>query len=130
MSRLKESRIDIAHTVRGSSPRIPFAKIATGILGSSYTLSVVVCGDRLAQRLNQKYRKKTYAPNVLAFPIDTHEGEIILNVRKAEREAHTFNTTFKKHLTYLFIHACLHLTGLDHGKKMDSLEKQYLKKVR
>lgn len=116
-------------TVRGNVPRLSFEKIARQILGDSYSLSFVLCGDTLGRRLNTQYRKKTYKPNVLSFPLSKSEGEIFLNVRKAEREARSEGISLAKRTAFLFIHACLHLKGLDHGNKMDALERKYLKKA-
>ena len=114
-------------TVRGPVPRVSFEKIAKEILWSNYSLSLVLCGDTLGRRLNTEYRKKTYKPNVLSFPISKNEGEIFVNVRKAEREAHTEGISTTQRIAFLFIHACLHLKGLDHGNKMDALEQKHLK---
>lgn len=114
-------------TVRGKVPRLSFEKIGTDILGAKYSLSLVLCGDSLGQRLNSQYRKKTYKPNVLSFPLSKSEGEIFLNVRKAEREARAEGISSAKRVAFLFVHACLHLKGLDHGNKMDTLEQKHLK---
>jgi probable rRNA maturation factor len=79
--------------------------------------------------VNTKYRKKTYAPNVLSFTYAKTDGEIILNIRKAEREARTFGVSVNERVAFLFIHGCLHLKGFAHGHKMDTLEKTHLKKA-
>src|SRR3990167_2810110 len=77
--------------------RIPFEEIAQAVLGKNYELSLVICGDNLARRMNREYRlpslklrqasKKNYSPNVLSFPLSKTEGEIFLNVRAAARGA-------------------------------------------
>lgn len=118
---------DIRKTIRGPLPRIVFEKIARSILGTHYSLSLVVCGDALAQRLNAEYRKKSYKPNVLSFSLSKTEGEIILNVRKAEREAREYGVPLLERITFLFIHGCLHLKGHDHGNAMEALETKFLK---
>ncbi|MBV9159736.1 MAG: rRNA maturation RNase YbeY [Candidatus Kaiserbacteria bacterium] len=115
-------------TVRGSTPRIDFSSIAKHVLGKEYELSLVVCGDDLARRMNASYRKKTYKPNVLSFPLSKSEGEIFLNVRKAAREAREYGVSHRERLTLLYVHGLWHLKGFDHGAKMEALEKQTLKK--
>ena len=120
---------DSKRTVRGQLPHISFEKIAQQILGVDYSLSLVLCGHFLAKRINNTYRKKTYSPNVLSFPLSKSEGEIFLNVRKAQQEARQFGVSHKERLAFLFIHACLHLRGLAHGKKMDELEISNMKKA-
>jgi len=121
------SRIGIRKTFRGSLPRIPFEKIARRILGAHYELSLVVCGDSLAQKMNKKYRKRSYKPNVLSFPLGRREGEIFLNVQKAKREAHQFDVPFTHRLALLFVHGCFHLKGYRHGLKMEREEMKILR---
>ncbi|NBV76761.1 rRNA maturation RNase YbeY [bacterium] len=114
--------VELHSTVRSPIPPIPFERIARSVLGTSYSLSLVICGDTLARRINTETRKKTYSPNVLSFELDAHNGEIILNIRKAEREARRYKTTLKERLILLFVHGCYHLKGYDHGGAMDRLE--------
>ncbi len=108
--------------------RLPFDKIATAALPKGYQLSLVICGDRLAQRMNKEYRKKTYRPNVLSFPLSKTEGEIFLNVRKAAREARLEGISTNARIALLFIHGCFHLAGYKHGDRMEALEQKVLKK--
>jgi rRNA maturation RNase YbeY len=108
--------------------RIPYKEIAESILGADYELSLVICGDTLATRMNMEYRKKAYSPNVLSFPLDKQEGEIFLNVRCAEREAKRYGISLRERLTYLYIHGCFHLRGLDHGDAMEREEKRIMKR--
>ncbi len=119
--------MEIRKTIRGSLPRVPFETIAKKALPRGYQLSLVICGDQLAQRMNITYRQKSYRPNVLSFPNDKLEGEIFLNVRCAAREAKKFNIPYAERLALLFAHGCLHLAGLDHGNAMESKEKSLLK---
>jgi rRNA maturation RNase YbeY len=112
----------------GKGRRIPFEKIANAILGSRYDLSLVVCSDSLAQKMNARYRRKTYKPNVLSFPISKTEGEIFLNVRCAEREARRYGVSPEARLALLFVHGCYHLKGLAHGRIMEGLERRTLRR--
>lgn len=121
--------LDPAPFVKGAG-RLQFEAIAEKTLGKKYELSLVICGDELAQKMNREYRKKTYKPNVLSFPLSKNEGEIFLNVRCAERESRKFNVPLKERLALLFVHGCLHLKGLDHGKKMEAEERRLLKQFK
>lgn len=105
-----------------------FANIKETILKKNYELSLVFVGDKKSKDLNLKYRKGNYIPNVLSFPIDTTSGEIYINPRQAKKEYKKYDMSYKNFIIYLFIHGCLHLQGLDHGNKMDTLEEKYLKK--
>ena len=120
--------VAITCTVRGPRAAIPFERIAHEVLGKNYSLSLVLSGDKLARRINREYRKKNYAPNVLSFLLQKSEGEIFLNVRKAEREAKSIGIPVRSRIAHLFAHGCLHLAGLPHGKKMDDMEKKILSK--
>ena len=120
--------VDIRKTVRGPVPRLPFERLARAVLGSRYELSLVICGDQLASRINHENRKKSYSPNVLSFPLEKNEGEIFLNIRKAEREAREYQTTSAARLALLYVHGLYHLKGLDHGTRMERAELATLKK--
>ncbi len=124
--------LDIRTTLRPApflkgAGRIPYEKISLAILGSKYELSLVVCGDTLAQRMNQKYRKKSYKPNVLSFPLSKNQGEIFLNMRSAEREARRYKVAPRDRLAFLFVHGCFHLKGLLHGRTMEETEQRILR---
>ncbi len=125
---VRPSPVEIRKTISGLVPPIPFEKMARAILGPRYTLSLVICGDELSRRMNKTYRKKTYIPNVLSFPLGKNDGEIFLNVRQAARETKAYGTTSPKHLARLFVHGCFHLKGLSHGRTMDSAEKRILRR--
>ena len=120
--------VEIRRTTRHPLPRIPFEKIARALLPKQYQLSLVLCGDTLARKINRTYRKKTYAANVLSFPLDKYEGEMFLNVEAAAREAKRFKVSLRARLTLLFVHGCLHLKGMRHGNSMERLERKMLKR--
>ncbi|MFA7310050.1 MAG: rRNA maturation RNase YbeY [Candidatus Paceibacterota bacterium] len=125
---MRTHAFDIKTTIRGSVPRVPFEVLKKSVLGSHYELSLVVCGDTLAQRINIQYRKKDYFPNVLSFELEKNSGEIFLNVRKAEREARSLGVSTQKRLALLYVHGLYHLKGMKHGEKMENEEKKVLKK--
>ncbi len=121
------SDLAISKTVRSPIPHILFKRVARTILPRRYELSLVLCGDRLARRLNTQYRDKHYCPNVLSFPLSKREGEIFLNVRAAERDAKKYGVSLRARMLLLFIHACAHLKGLHHGKRMERQESKVLR---
>lgn len=120
--------LSIKRTIRSAAPALPFEKIARAVLGARYELSLVVCGDSLARRMNETYRKKRYKPNVLSFPLSKNEGEIFLNVQCAKREAKRYKIALDERLALLFVHGCFHLKGFRHGKKMEAAERRILKR--
>jgi len=109
-------------------PTLPYEKIKKDILGAKYALSLAFIGGTRAQTLNKEHRGKDYTPNVLSFPLDTGIGEIFITPTIAKKEASKFDMTHKGYIGFLFIHACLHLKGLDHGDAMDKAEQKYCKK--
>ncbi len=131
-----ESHIDIRRTVSRVAD-VPFEAIAERILGRRYSLSLTLCGDRLARTMYLQYRKSrikgepergsSYASNVLSFPYSKAEGEIFLNVRKAEREAKALGITARQRIALLLVHGCYHLKGHQHGDTMERLERSVLR---
>lgn len=111
-------------------PRISFVEMAEAVLGSNYELSLVICGDTLAQRMNVEHRKKSYRPNVLSFPLSKTEGEIFLNLRCAAREARRGGISLQKRLALLYVHGLFHLKGLDHSNHMEREEQKILRRFK
>lgn len=103
--------------------------IKNKILGKKYDLSLVFVNDNLSQELNSKYRKKNSPTNVLSFPLDKYEGEILMNIKKIKEESKNYKISLKSYFTFLLIHSLLHLKGMDHSKKMSQKETYWLKKL-
>jgi probable rRNA maturation factor len=106
----------------------PYETIARDILGATYHVSLVFVGPTRAKHLNEAYRKKSYVPNVLSFPLDERHGEIYICPTIAKREAEQHGLSVNGYQAYLFIHGCLHLKGHDHGDTMEKLEQRYKKR--
>ena len=113
-----------------SYPTLPYESIKNDILGRSYALSLVFVGATRARALNEAYRKKTYTPNVLSFPLADTSGEIYITPAIAKKEARKFGMTYRTYIGYLYIHGLLHLKGFAHGAQMERLEKKFLQKFR
>ncbi len=126
-SNIETMSFSLKSTVR-SHPKLPYEKIKDDILGKSYSLSLVFVGDAKSKSLNYAYRKKSYIPNVLSFPLDKNTGEIFINPKEAGRQAKEFNMTVSGFIGYLFIHGLLHLEGHHHGATMDGVEARYTKR--
>ncbi|MBX4181622.1 rRNA maturation RNase YbeY [Candidatus Parcubacteria bacterium] len=120
--------ISIKNKTRKSPPRLPFERMAESVLGKSYDLSLVFCGEAESHKLNYQYRGKDKPTNVLSFPISPNSGEIFIDLKTAEKEYKNFGLSFQKFVGYLFIHGLLHLKGMEHGYTMEKAEKTLLKK--
>jgi probable rRNA maturation factor len=115
----------ISSTVK-SAPRIDgalFTAIKEKVVGKNYDLSLVFIGKTRAKRLNNTYRQKDYATDILSFPLDEESGEIFIYCPKARIKAKEFGRTFENYLVFIFIHGLFHLKGYDHGIIMENKEK-------
>ncbi len=75
--------------------------------------------------LNQSYRGKDYATNVLTFVYDDTQlpcGDVVICAPVVAREAKAQGKDLFAHYAHLTIHAALHLQGYDHEKERDAAE--------
>lgn len=107
---------------QGKVPRVPFSIIKEKILGRNYDLSVVFIGDAKMKQMNKKYRKKDYVTDILSFPLEKESGEIVINLKKSKEKSESHEMNEKDYMTFLFIHGCLHLKGMEHGRTMEEQE--------
>jgi probable rRNA maturation factor len=82
----------------------------------------------LSQKLNKKYRGIDKPTNILTFPLGENEGEIFINLSRAQKGASRFNQNTKSFIGFLFIHGLLHLKGYPHGSTMESKERKICRK--
>ena len=124
---IEHQHLTILRKTSGTIPQVDFLSIKNHILGKSYELSLVFPGTTESIQLHKQFKSKNDPVNILSFPLSDAEGEIIITLATARRECVTWNLSYHEYLTYLFIHGCTHLRGLDHGDEMDQLEKKYCK---
>ncbi|MCC7004862.1 rRNA maturation RNase YbeY [Candidatus Nomurabacteria bacterium] len=120
--------LTILNKTKSKLPRLPYLSVKNEVLGGKYELSLVFVGDTLSKKLNFKYRRKNKPTNVLSFPLNKTTGEIFINPNKAKKEAKFFGKSFNDFIAILFIHGLLHLKGMQHGSKMEGIEKKLAKK--
>ena len=112
----------------------------TGLISnySKILISISFSDNKKVMELNNCFRKKKSATNVLSFPSNykfnntLFLGDIIFSIETIIKEAKRDNKSLQNHLTHLFIHAVLHLLGYDHdndaqAEKMENLEIVILK---
>ncbi len=111
-----------------------------------YSFSLLLSDTQEIKNLNKKFRKKNKSTDILSFPNLTKKkikiltklnqeiylGDIIINFKKMNTMS---KDLFKKHFNILWIHGLIHLFGYDHKKnssykKMDAIEKKFLRKLR
>ena len=107
---------------------------------SKTLISISFSGDKKVKELNNSFRKKRSATNVLSFPSNykfnntLFLGDIIFSIETILKEAKRDNKTVENHLIHLFIHAVLHLLGYEHeteeqAEKMENLEIEILRNL-
>jgi len=97
-------------------------------------LTIRVSDESEARQLNNTYRQKDYATNVLSFPADAPEeipinllGDLVICANIVTKEAREQHKTAEAHWAHLTIHGTLHLLGYDHiedvaADEMENLE--------
>ncbi len=98
------------------------------------TVGVRFVGEEEGRELNNTYRHKDYATNVLTFDY-VHEPEaeadLVICTDVVRKEALTQGKSFRAHLAHLLIHGVLHAQGWDHmtdeeAEEMEALEKRLM----
>ncbi len=107
------------------APRAFLVAAKNAVLGASYELSLAFVTSAEIRKLNQKFRGKNTATDILSFSLSPDSGEIILCMDEVERQAPLFKRTAPNFLKFLFIHGLLHLKGYAHGGTMEKQEKKF-----
>lgn len=113
-------------------------------------ISILFTGDERMRELNNEFRNKDKATNVLSFPDSAIDWQHILEFKPNEdymylgdvafgyeiicQEAKDKGWEFVDYFTHLLVHALLHLIGYDHmeqedAKVMEKLEIEILRKL-
>lgn len=98
-------------------------------------VNIVEISSRESRRLNHFYRKKNRPANVLSFRYGDDYGEILICPALIRKEAKKQGNTYKYQMTWMILHAMLHLSGLHHEKsprtaqKASLVEQAVLKKI-
>lgn len=105
-------------------------------------LAIRIVGDKEGRSLNNHYRGKDYATNVLSFPAERPEGlpegvklpllgDLVICAPVVAREAREQKKSLVAHYAHLTVHGALHLLGWDHNDDreaecMEQLERDIL----
>ena len=116
-------------------------------LNGGWYFSLAFVDDKTIKRLNNSYRGKNVATDVLSFaedfknfvdlPVDRkYLGEIVISVAQAKKQAKDLNCSLKNEVARLVVHGLSHLAGYNHegtGKhqadKMLKFEKAILSRL-
>ncbi len=100
-------------------------------------LSILFVDDSEISWLNNHYRNKQGATNVLSFSllegndpllnniVEKELGDIIISVETAAKEADKLHVSLHNRLTRLIIHGFLHLLGYDHERSEKKAEEMW-----
>jgi probable rRNA maturation factor len=114
-NRARSRRVD----GRRLKPRVRESMARAGLAGP---ISLVLVDDREMRELNARFLDHDHATDVLAFPFEPEadgiEGEVVVSVETAEREAASRGLAFDRELLLYVTHGILHLTGMeDHTRE-------------
>lgn len=76
-------------------------------------LSVALVDDTRIAHLNRRLLGRIGPTDVIAFEAEAGEGEVIISVDTAERQAQEFGHSLRDELRYLMAHGVLHVLGWD-----------------
>ena len=86
-------------------------------MASDSMVTVRFVDEEEGRELNNSYRKKDYATNILTFDYVREpvvEADLVVCVPVLRKEALDQNKTLEEHLAHLLVHGALHALGYDH----------------
>ncbi len=100
----------------------------------NYEVSLSLVTAEEIRELNQLYRGKDRATDVLSFPIEEQFqpeeekmlGDIVISTEAVIEQAKEYEHSVEREITYLFVHGLLHLLGYNH---LESEDKEKMRKV-
>jgi probable rRNA maturation factor len=90
-------------------------------------VTIRIVGRGEGRRLNERFRRKGYATNVLSFAYG-RTGDIVLCHPLIAREAREQRKSVRAHYAHLVVHGMLHLRGYAHGRRMEDHEIRVLRR--
>lgn len=85
------------------------------------SINIILIDNSEIQEMNNQYRNKDYATDVLTFPDGylNNLGDIFISIEKCEEQRVEYGHSFDRELGFLTIHGYLHTLGYDHLTKED-----------
>ena len=124
----------------GAAARLAFE--AAGLDAGQYSVSILACQDQRIAALNEAFRGRAEATNVLSWPAfdlapirpgglppappapepgrRQAVGDVAVALQTARAEAEALEIPLKDHVIHLILHGCLHTLGFDHETEADA----------
>jgi probable rRNA maturation factor len=103
--------------------RADFVRWAHAALKGGGQVTIRLVEEQEGRTLNNAYRGKDCATNVLSFPYETGPrllGDLVICPAVVEREAAGQGKPLAAHYAHLTVHGMLHLKGWDHENEGDA----------
>ena len=89
-------------------------------------VSVSFVDNEQIKQLNNEFRDKNTATDVLSFPLGENGaymlGDIVISVERAIEQAQMYGHSLRREIGFLTVHSMLHLLGYDHeGSNLEAL---------
>ncbi|KAF4516430.1 hypothetical protein B566_EDAN003176 [Ephemera danica] len=100
-----------------------FVRWARAALSGGGQITIRLVGPDEGRTLNNDFRGKDYATNVLSFPYDSEPrivGDLVICPAVVAREAAEQGKPLAAHYAHLTVHGMLHLQGRDHINDEDA----------
>ena len=119
--------VDVQIACAGEGEEVPSADdiarwASLALAGDHRAVCLRVVDSDEGSALNQRFRGKRQATNVLAFPAQTSGilGDIAICASVASQEAQRQGKRQADHYAHLVVHGILHLLGMDHQTPADA----------
>ena len=125
---------DIPYTARhrAALPRHAVRRYLRHALAHDAEITVRIVGEDEGLALNNNYRKKKYATNVLTFDYAQAPlvmADLVLCAPVIAKEAKEQGKTLAAHYAHLLVHGCLHAQGWDHETSLKDAQAMETREV-
>lgn len=125
---------DIPYTARhrAALPRHAVRRYLRHALAHDAEITVRIVGEDEGLSLNNSYRKKKYATNVLTFDYAQAPlvmADLVLCAPVIAKEAKEQGKNLAAHYAHLLVHGCLHAQGWDHETSLKDAQAMEAREV-
>jgi probable rRNA maturation factor len=125
---------DIPYTARhrAALPRHAVRRYLRHALAHDAEITVRIVGEDEGLALNNSYRKKKYATNVLTFDYAQAPlvmADLVLCAPVIAKEAKEQGKNLAAHYAHLLVHGCLHAQGWDHETSLKDAQAMEAREV-